>query len=52
MNGEQNLNTVLSDIKEKDKYYCYTKGISMLPMLKEGRDISVLVSVPEMPSSA
>lgn len=47
MNGEQNLNTVLSDIKEKGKYYCYTKGISMLPMLKEGRDISVLVSVPE-----
>ena len=47
MNGEQNLDTVLSAIAEKGEAVCRTKGFSMLPMLKEGRDISVLAALPE-----
>ena len=43
MNGDDNLNSVLTQIKENGKAYFYTKGVSMKPMLKENRDISVLV---------
>ena len=41
--GEQNIYTVLGEIEQNGKAICYTKGFSMLPMLKEGRDISVLL---------
>lgn len=44
---EQNLETVLKEIEQKGKTLCYTKGVSMLPMLKEGRDISVLIKPDE-----
>lgn len=46
MSGEQNLQNVLDEIGRNGKAFCYTKGISMQPMLKEGRDISVLAPVP------
>ena len=50
MNGEQNVNTVLGELEQKGKATCYTKGFSMLPMLKEGRDISVLLPITKEPS--
>lgn len=45
MSGSDNLLSVTSQIKEKGRALFYTQGFSMLPMLKEGRDISVLVPV-------
>ena len=42
-------NKVLRQIKEEGKAYFYTRGFSMLPMLKEGRDVSVLVPLTREP---
>ena len=47
--GEQNIATVLGEIEQNGKAMCYTKGFSMLPMLKEGRDISVLLPLTREP---
>ena len=47
MKHEQSLADILAEINSKGKALCYTKGRSMQPMLKEGRDISVLVSAVE-----
>ena len=38
---------VLDEIKQNGRALSYTKGFSMLPMLKENRDISVLVAPPQ-----
>ena len=46
MKNQQTVSAILAEINEKGRSFCYTKGTSMLPMLKEGRDISVLV-LPE-----
>ncbi|MBR4910168.1 MAG: S24/S26 family peptidase [Clostridia bacterium] len=43
MNGKENLESVMAAIRKDGKAFFYTRGYSMLPMLKEGRDISVLV---------
>ena len=51
MNGSDNLNSVLTQIKSEGKAYFYTKGVSMKPMLKENRDISVLVPKDREPKS-
>lgn len=40
---DKEINDILTQISDNGRAYFYTKGISMLPMLKEGRDISVLV---------
>ena len=40
---------VLSQIESEGKAYFYTRGVSMLPMLTEGRDISVLVPLSGEP---
>ncbi|MBO7520580.1 MAG: S26 family signal peptidase [Clostridia bacterium] len=42
MSENREINDILAQIEEKGKAYFYTKGVSMLPTLKEGRDISVL----------
>ncbi|MBR5922654.1 MAG: S24/S26 family peptidase [Clostridia bacterium] len=49
MNGEQNIKTVLDEIEKNGKAVCYTKGFSMRPMLREGRDISVLYPLTREP---
>ena len=49
MSGSENKESVLSQIREKGSAYFYTKGESMLPMLKEGRDISVLTLISGEP---
>ncbi len=41
--SEQSKEAILKEISQNSKALIYTKGNSMLPMLKEGRDISVLV---------
>lgn len=46
MSGENN---VLKKIDEQGRAFFYTKGFSMLPMLKEGRDVSVLVPLSREP---
>lgn len=43
MSGKQNLEAVLGEIEEKSKAFGYISGTSMLPMLKESRDIVVLI---------
>ena len=43
------INVILSQINDNGRAYFYTKGISMMPMLKEGRDISVLVPPTRTP---
>lgn len=45
MSENRETNDILAKIKEEGKAYFYTKGVSMLPTLKEGRDISVLIPV-------
>lgn len=45
MSGSENKKSVLSQISEKGQAFFYTRGESMLPMLKEGRDISVLTPI-------
>ena len=45
MSGEKNFENVLAQIEKNGRAEFYTRGFSMLPMLKEGRDISVLVPV-------
>lgn len=45
MSGEQNYKKIVSEIEKSGKAIYYTKGFSMLPMLKEGRDMSVLVPI-------
>ncbi|MBO4692875.1 MAG: S24/S26 family peptidase [Clostridia bacterium] len=47
MKREQSLAVILEEIDNKGEAFCYTKGFSMLPMLKEGRDISVLQALPD-----
>ena len=42
MNGGE-LDFIKSQIESNGKAFTYTKGTSMLPMLKEDRDVSVLV---------
>lgn len=45
MNLSENAASVVKKITETGKAFFYTKGFSMLPMLKEDRDISVLVPI-------
>lgn len=45
MSGEENYKKILSEIEKSGKAIYCTKGFSMLPMLKEGRDMSVLVPI-------
>lgn len=45
MNKGENLSAVINQINETGRAFFYTRGFSMLPMLKEGRDISVLVPI-------
>ena len=42
MSENREINGILAQIEEKGRTYFYPKGVSMLPTLKEGRDISVL----------
>ena len=42
--------SVLKKIAEQGRAFFYTKGFSMLPMLKEGRDVSVLVPLSGEPA--
>lgn len=49
MNGKENLESVMNAIRENGKAFFYTRGYSMLPMLKENRDISVLVPLDRPP---
>ena len=46
MSGE---NSVLKKIESEGRAYFYTRGFSMLPMLKEGMDVSVLVPLDREP---
>ena len=43
MSAEESLKRIFEEINEKGRAHLYTKGISMRPLLKEKRDISVLV---------
>ena len=43
--SEKSLTRILTEIKEAGSAKTYTKGISMLPLLKENRDISVLIPI-------
>lgn len=43
MNGDNSISSVLEQLKNNGRAMTYTKGVSMRPMLKTGRDISVLV---------
>ena len=45
MSENREINGILAQIEEKGRAYFYPKGVSMLPTLKEGRDISVLAPV-------
>ena len=45
----KNSEKILEQINKDGKAFYYTRGFSMLPMLKEGRDVSVLVPLSREP---
>ena len=52
MSKDGNKDAIISKIKNNGTAPFYTRGISMLPMLKEGRDISILAPITEEPKNS
>ena len=46
----ENSDKISAQIEKEGKAFFYTRGFSMLPMLKEGRDVSVLVPLSREPA--